>query len=171
MESIIIVNPSETLYYLYIEIMTGFIKQSCGGELLKNKDTKILIGLSRNLHALHRQTAQLLLQHNLTLSQFGVLEVLFSKGELRIGEVQDKILSSTGTMPTILKNLERQQYIQKIPDTQDKRATKLQLLPKGQELVETILPENLKQIERYCLRLTENEKVELIHLLKKLGGK
>mgnify|MGYP000479549264 CR=1 FL=1 len=53
MESIIIVNPSETLYYLYIEIMTGFIKQSCGGELLKNKDTKILIGLSRNLHALH----------------------------------------------------------------------------------------------------------------------
>lgn len=103
MESIIIVNPSETLYYLYIEIMTGFIKQSCGGELLKNKDTKILIGLSRNLHALHRQTAQLLLQHNLTLSQFGVLEVLFSKGELRIGEVQDKILSSTGTMPTILK--------------------------------------------------------------------
>ena len=40
MESIIIVNPSETLYYLYIEIMTGFIKQSYGGELLKNKDIK-----------------------------------------------------------------------------------------------------------------------------------
>lgn len=171
MESIIIVNPSETLYYLYIEIMTGFIKQSYGGELLKNKDTKILIGLSRNLHALHRQTAQLLLQHNLTLSQFGVLEVLFSKGELRIGEVQDKILSSTGTMPTILKNLERRQFIQKVPDPTDRRATRLQLLPKGEKLVQDILPKNLEQIQTYCSRLTENEKVELIHLLKKLRGK
>lgn len=138
---------------------------------MENKNTKILIGLSRNLHTLHRQTAQLLLQHNLTLSQFGVLEVLYSKGDLRIGEVQDKILSSTGTMPTIVKNLERQRYIQKISDTQDKRATRLQLLPKGKKLVETILPENLKQTEQYCSRLSENEKEELIELLKKLGGK
>lgn len=138
---------------------------------MENKNTKILIGLSRNLHALHHQTAQLLNQHHVTLSQFGVLEVLYSKGPLRIGEVQAKILSSTGTMPTILKNLERQQYIQKVPDPQDKRATKLQLLEKGKEVVEKILPENLERIEQYCSTLSENEKEELIHLLKKLRGK
>lgn len=74
-------------------------------------------------------------------------------------------------MPTILKNLERQQYIQKVPDPQDKRATKLQLLEKGKEVVEKILPENLERIEQYCSTLSENEKEELIHLLKKLGGK
>ena len=138
---------------------------------MENRNTKILIGLSRNVHALHRQTAQLLLKHHITLSQFGVLEVLYSKGDLRIGEVQDKILSSTGTMPTILKNLERQLSIQKMVDPQDKRATKLHLLDKGKDLVEKVLPENLKQIEQYCSHLSEDEKEELIHLLKKLGGK
>lgn len=138
---------------------------------MENKNTKILIGLSRNLHQLHHQTAQLLLPYRLTLSQFGVLEVLYHKGNLRIGEVQDKILSSTGTMPTILKNLERRQFIRKIPDPTDRRATRLQLLPKGEKLVQTILPKNLEQIQTYCSRLTETEKEELIQLLKKLGGK
>lgn len=130
-----------------------------------------MIGLSRNLHQLHHQTAQLLLPYRLTLSQFGVLEVLYHKGNLRIGEVQDKILSSTGTMPTILKNLERRQFIRKVPDPTDGRATRLQLLPKGEKLVQTILPKNLEQIQTYCSRLTETEKEELIQLLKKLGGK
>ncbi len=130
-----------------------------------------MIGLSRNLHQLHHQTAQLLLPYRLTLSQFGVLEVLYHKGNLRIGEVQDKILSSTGTMPTILKNLECRQFIRKIPDPTDRRATRLQLLPKGEKLVQTILPKNLEQIQTYCSRLTETEKEELIQLLKKLGGK
>lgn len=138
---------------------------------MENKNTKILIGLSRNLHQLHHQTVQLLLPYRLTLSQFGVLEVLYHKGNLRIGEVQDKILSSTGTMPTILKNLERRQFIQKVPDPTDGRATRLQLLPKGEKLVQTILPKNLEQIQTYCSRLTETEKEELIQLLKKLGGK
>lgn len=138
---------------------------------MENKNTKILIGLSRNLHQLHHQTAQLLLPYRLTLSQFGVLEVLYHKGNLRIGEVQDKILSSTGTMPTILKNLERRQFIRKIPDPTDRRATRLQLLPKGEKLVQTILPKNLEQIQTYCSRLTETEKEKLIQLLKKLGGK
>lgn len=138
---------------------------------MNNPNDKILIGLSRNAHHIHRETSRLLLEYDLTLSQFGVLEVLYSKGSLRVGEVQEQILSSTGTMPTILKNLERRQFIQKAPDPTDRRATRLQLLPKGEKLVQDILPKNLEQIQTYCSRLTENEKEELIHLLKKLGGK
>lgn len=138
---------------------------------MENPNAKILIGLSRNVHRMHRETSHLLAEYDLTLSQFGVLEVLYSKGSLRVGEVQDKILSSTGTMPTILKNLEQRQFIQKAPDPTDGRATRLQLLPKGEKLVQAILPKNLEKIQTYCSRLSETEKEKLIQLLKKLGGK
>lgn len=132
---------------------------------------KILVGLARNVRTMNRRTAQLLAKQGLTVSQFGVLEALFSKGPLRIGEVQDIILSSTGTMPTIVNNLERRGFISKAADPKDKRATKLHLTPEGEHAVREVLPHNLNQLDEYCSRLSEAEQVELIHLLKKLGGR
>ncbi|WP_235899151.1 MarR family transcriptional regulator [Suipraeoptans intestinalis] len=47
----------------------------------------------------------------MTLSQFAVLEALYSKGDLTVGEVREKILSSVGTIPVIVNNLVGRGYV------------------------------------------------------------
>ncbi len=138
---------------------------------MRHRGARILVGLVRNARAMNRMTAQLLSGHNLTLGQFSVLEVLYSKGPLRIGEVQELILSSTGTMPTIVGNLERRHLITKEPDPRDRRAMQLHLTPEGEQAVLDVLPRNLEQLDCHCARLSDDEQEELICLLKKLGGK
>lgn len=73
---------------------------------MKDLDLSLLIGLSRTSNTFASETSRIMTAHDLTLSQFAVLEAVVHKGTLSIGEIQRKILSTTGTMPVIIKNLE-----------------------------------------------------------------
>ena len=70
-------------------------------------EMKILIGLHRNVNALHKKTSKIAAEYNLTFSQFMVLEALYSKGDMSVGEVRERILSSVGTIPLIVNNLKK----------------------------------------------------------------
>ena len=83
---------------------------------MKDLDLSLLIGLSRTSNTFASETSRIMTAHDLTLSQFAVLEAVVHKGTLSIGEIQRKILSTTGTMPVIIKNLEKshKNYIQEM---------------------------------------------------------
>ena len=68
---------------------------------------KILIGLHRNVNTLHKKTSKIAAEYNLTFSQFMDLEALYSKGDMSVGEVRERILSSVGTIPLIVNNLKK----------------------------------------------------------------
>ena len=104
-------------------------------------DLKILIALHRVVNAVDSKTAKLVKAYGLSLGQFAVLEALYHKGEMTVGQVQEKILSSTGTIPVIIKNLEKRQFISHKEDENDKRNSDLALLRKN---------------------ITEEEKLELL---------
>lgn len=95
---------------------------------------KVFIGLHRVVNYIDREISKVHKDHGLTMGQFGVLEVLYHKGDLSIGEVQDKILSSSGTIPVIVGNLEKRGLIEKRPDSNDRRKTILSLTDKGTHL-------------------------------------
>ena len=81
-------------------------------------DLKILIALHRVINAVDSKTIKLVKSYGLSLGQFAVLEVLYHKGEMTVGQVQKKILSTTGTMPVIIKNLEKKwKFFDKITKT------------------------------------------------------
>lgn len=136
-----------------------------------SKELKILIGMHRNVNALDRQTLKIVSEYGLTLSQFAVLEALYSKGDMTVGMVRDSILSSMGTISVIVNNLIKMNYIQRIPDEKDRRVCILSLTKEGKELIAKVLPENIKMIQDYMKRLDEKEQDQLLYLLKKLGGR
>ena len=84
-------------------------------------DMKIIIGLHRMLTDLDRCSAAVVAAHGLTLGQFAVLEALYHKGAMTVGQVQEKILSSSGTIPLIIRNLEKRSLLKRRMDEQDKR--------------------------------------------------
>ena len=134
-------------------------------------ELKILIGLHRAVNEIDRQTSRLLQPYELTLGQFAVLEALYHKGDMTVGQVQEKILSSSGTIPLILKNLEKRGLILRKQDEEDKRRWILHLTEMGQQLIEEVYPKNEAMIIEQFQEYSEEEKEQFVTLLKKYGEK
>src|SRR3712207_797545 len=136
-------------------------------ELDKNPALKALAVFRKTQRTLDAHSSAFFQKANLTPTQFSVLEVLYSKGSMRINKLIGSLLATSGNMTVVLKNMERNGWISRCQDDKDKRACLVQLTPKGQALIETILPEHIKRVETLFSVLTETEQKQLITLLKK----
>lgn len=135
------------------------------------KSMSVYISMSRVINTLRRENNKLILKHNLTLGQFAVMEALYSKGRLSTGEVMEKILTTSGNIPVIVKNLEKDGFITREQDASDKRRFILDLTDKGRDLMDEIVPENLKFMDELISLWDDEDKEELIILMNKFRGK
>lgn len=134
---------------------------------MHKKQLKAFIGLHRVVNHLDREVSKIHSKYDLTLGQFAVLEALYHKGDLCVGEVQAKILSSSGTMPVIVKNLESRGYLKRYTDDKDKRRAILSITEEGRTLMKKAYPENEEKIME-IMRVLDDEEVDaLIRILQK----
>ncbi|MDY4761824.1 MarR family winged helix-turn-helix transcriptional regulator [Streptococcus thoraltensis] len=106
-------------------------------------------------------------KYQITPTQFSVLDVLHTKGEMNISKLIDSILATSGNMTVVLKNMDRNGWIYRHRDENDKRAYVIGLTDEGRRLFETVLPEHIARVEASFSVLTEREQLQLIDLLKK----
>jgi MarR family transcriptional regulator, 2-MHQ and catechol-resistance regulon repressor len=106
---------------------------------------------------------------DLTISQFGVLEVLLHLGPQCQGAISQKLLKSTGNMTLVLDNLEKRNLVRRIRSLEDRRMVHIELTPQGKELIESIFPQHARAVAEEMSVLTREEQVELSNLLRKLG--
>lgn len=135
------------------------------------KSMAVYISMSRVINTLRRENNKLILKHDLTLGQFAVMEALYSKGRLSTGEVMEKILSTSGNIPVIVKNLEKDGFISRNQDESDRRKYILSLTDKGKDLMDEIVPENLKFMDELISLWDDEDKEELIMLMNKFRRK
>jgi len=132
-------------------------------------DLSTLIVFTRAEHSIHRKEYQTIKDHDLTAAQFGVLEALYVKGDLKIGQLIEKILTTSGNMTVVVRNLEKAGLVKKIEDPADKRSTIISLTDSGREKIEEILPSHYQNIIDIFGVLSDEEKVQLKEILKKLS--
>ena len=128
-------------------------------------DSSILIEIHRIVKDLDRETARISASYGLTFPQFMVLEALLHKEGMTVGEIKETILSSNGTIPVIIKNLESMKLVKRISDPSDRRKSNILLTPKGRELIEQICPENDEMFTKRFSVWSSSEKKELIRLI------
>ena len=131
------------------------------------EDSYILVSLYRITADLTRGTTQLSLPYGLTFGQFAVLEALYSKGDLTVGQVKTAILSSDGTIPVILRKLEENGYIIRTKNPNDARSTINHLTEKGRELIAVVAEQNKEMVQNNFDIWSKEEKKMLVHLFKK----
>jgi len=129
----------------------------------------VVIGLYRSYFRIHRSTQKLIASYNITMPQFGVMEALYHLGDMNIGEIIDKTLSTSGNMTVVIKNLEQDGWITRHADPDDKRAYLVQLTKRGEELIETIFPKHLNDLDGLLDNLDTKEKEHLSYLFKKMN--
>ena len=106
--------------------------------------------------------------HGLTIAQFGVLETLYRKGTLRVSDLLDVMLMTSGNMTVVLRNMERDGLVSIASSPDDRRARLVSITDSGAELIARVLPEHARNLERIFSPLAQDEQEQLVGLLRKL---
>jgi MarR family transcriptional regulator, 2-MHQ and catechol-resistance regulon repressor len=130
---------------------------------------KLYVVLARATNAVNRRVRDEIDGHELTETEFGILEALYHKGPLLLGDVQRKILLSSGGVTYTVDRLADKGLVERRECQSDRRARYAALTPKGEALIARIFPDHAECIERTLSVLSAREQEELTTLLKKLG--
>lgn len=103
--------------------------------------------------------------YDLSPSQFAVIEALYHKGDLTVGEVTRVILMTSGNLTVVIKNLAKRELIT-IRAGEDRRQKILSITTKGREILEQVFPLHLKRLDNLLNTYTNEEKDLLIKLLR-----
>jgi MarR family transcriptional regulator, 2-MHQ and catechol-resistance regulon repressor len=130
---------------------------------------KLLVVLSRARISLDEHLQAHAARHGLTLTEFAILEVLFHRGPLLLGEVQRRILVSSGGITYLVDRLEKKGLVARQDCPEDRRARYAVLTAEGEELIARIFPEHARTIEDLMSVLTLEEQQTAIRLMRTLG--
>lgn len=130
---------------------------------------KLFVVLTRASNSIHRRLMSTIDLHDLTLTEFGILEALYHKGPLLLGDVQRKILLSSGGVTYTVDRLAEKGLVERRECPSDRRARYAALTPKGEALISEIFPEHADRIEETMSVLSAREQTELIEQLRRLG--
>jgi len=138
----------------------------------RKQDTalKLFVVLSRSLNAVTAHVMKDEMEkHGITPTEFGILEALYHKGPLLLGEVQRKILVTSGGITYLVDRLVEKGLVKREQCSEDRRARYAVLTPAGQSLIRKIFPAHAARIEQAMSGLTQAEQREATVLLRKLG--
>jgi MarR family 2-MHQ and catechol resistance regulon transcriptional repressor len=130
---------------------------------------KLFVVLSKAQRAISDLVKDDIQRYELNPTEFGVLELLYHQGDQPLQKIGEKILLASGSITYVVDKLEKKEYLERIPCPEDRRITYAAITEKGRELLHGIFPDHWKQIEAITNGLSEDEKVQAIELLKKLG--
>ena len=130
---------------------------------------KLWVVLARAYAAVAERAARDVARHGLTLAEFAVMEALYHKGQLLLGEVQKKILVSSGGVTYLVDRLEQRGFVERRLCAEDRRARYAALTTEGHEFMSRIFPEHAACITEVASALTRAEQQQVTRLLRDLG--
>ena len=86
---------------------------------------------------------------------------------MSVGEVQKKILSTSGTIPVIVNNLTKRGLVERLTDVDDKRKCILHITEEGKKLMREVFPKNKTTIIDSMSNWSDEEKNQMLKILKK----
>jgi MarR family 2-MHQ and catechol resistance regulon transcriptional repressor len=100
-------------------------------------------------------------QNALTMNQFEVLEVLYSRGDMPVSTITKLISSTPGNVTVVIKNLQRDKFVEINGSKSDKRERIVSITPLGEEKIASMFErhsQNLKQ----CFDVLSDEELDAL---------
>ena len=130
---------------------------------------KLYVVLARAQRAIGERTQADLEPHGVSITEFAIMEALYTKGPLLLGEVQRKILVSSGGITFLVDKLTDRGLVERQMCPNDRRARYAALTRKGVALMREIFPRHAAAIRDAMSGLSQAEQKEAAALLKRLG--
>ena len=125
--------------------------------------------LARAFDAVDRHSRASIARFGLGTTEFGVLEVLYHKGELPVCEVQRRILVESSSTTYVVDKLVARGLVRRRPGQEDRREVLLALTPAGRRLIARIFPPHAAAIRQAVGGLSPRRQAQALRLLRTLG--
>ena len=152
-----------------LTIVTAKAEQRQAADGDRAATLQLIIALGRALQALERSVRPHLAQCGLGLSEFAVLEVLYHKGPLPLGQIRDRILVTGASTTYVVKKLEDRGLMRRRVCTEDQRVVFGELTAKGRALIDEVFPAHVERLQQAMAGLSVSQKREASRLLRALS--
>jgi MarR family 2-MHQ and catechol resistance regulon transcriptional repressor len=130
---------------------------------------KLWVVLSRAYASIYAHASAHASEHGLSLTEFAILEVLYHRGRMVLGDIQRRILVSSGGITFLVDRLADKGLVVRQECLEDRRAKWVSLTKEGGRLIRDIFPSHARALAEAAGGLTAAEQAEATHLLRTLG--
>jgi MarR family 2-MHQ and catechol resistance regulon transcriptional repressor len=130
---------------------------------------KLWVVLARAAFAVGEVSKADIQRHDLTPAEFGILEALYQKGPMLLGEVQKRVLVSSGGITFLVDRLAKRGFVERRECPSDRRARYAALTRQGTQLMRGIFPAHAAAIRDAMAGLGLADQRTVTALLKTLG--
>ncbi|HYW06093.1 MAG TPA: MarR family transcriptional regulator [Longimicrobium sp.] len=131
---------------------------------------KLWVVLARACSAVSRHVEAHVASRGLaSATEFGVLEALYHKGTLRHGDLQEKVLVTSGAITYVVDRLAAKGLVERRECDSDRRVRYVALTPAGDEFIRDVFNEHARAIARALGGLAPEEQAAATCLLRVLG--
>jgi MarR family transcriptional regulator, 2-MHQ and catechol-resistance regulon repressor len=145
------------------------LERNDGAAQERTATLQLVIALGRAFQALERSVRPHLVEHGLGLTEFAVLEVLYHKGALPLGDIRDRILVTGASTTYVVKKLEDRGLVRRRTCAEDQRIVFGELTPKGRALIDEVFPVHVDRLREVTAGLSVSQKREASRLLRRLS--
>jgi DNA-binding MarR family transcriptional regulator len=112
--------------------------------------------------------ADVLGQGKITLPQFFSLDLLDSRGPLKMKDIAEELNISLPAATGLVNRLVILKLVKRVYDAKDRRVIYITLTSKGKEMIAEIRAKRIKAIEQIFGQLTDKERSDYLKILRKL---
>src|ERR1700753_1463049 len=125
--------------------------------------------MMKAMRALTRYAAARIEETGLGLSDFGVLEILLSKGPLPVNTIGPIVDLTPGSISTAVDRLVVKGLVSRVESAEDRRVRIVALTPRGRDLIVAAFRKHAGQMKKVFSELNPEELHNLEEALKKVG--
>lgn len=125
--------------------------------------------ISKAYDKMRRVQSKQMYGQNLTAPQFGVMEVLNRLGPVPLKKISEELMVTGANITCVVDNLEKEEFVKRVPSKEDRRVILAELTPKGKEKLDQIMPEYVQNMAAVISVLNEHEQKDLVKLLEKIN--
>lgn len=129
---------------------------------------KLVIAMARTYDCLFSEIEKSFKEFGLNISEFGVLEMLYHKGDQPVQKVAEKVLVTSGTITYVINKLEKKELVIRRKCNKDKRIYYVSLTEKGKDFIAHIFPKHKEFLNELFKDLDEQCKAQLLRNLIQL---
>lgn len=133
-----------------------------------NLNEKVMVTIVRIAELFKKKSSAIFKNYGLTFPQYNVLRVLdgYKNGRDTITNVGKVLLVTGANMTGIAKRLEKNGFLIRKGDPDDERVTLLEITPRGRQTLKNIALDKDKNIDKYFIDCSDQEKEELLKTLR-----
>ena len=136
---------------------------------VESLDLKLWTVLARAYQAVRAHAFAHIESEGLTPGEFGVLDTLYHKGPMLLGELQHRVLVTSGGISYLTERLAGRGLVERREYAEDRRTKQVAITAAGDALMRRIFPEHTAIIERALSGVDPEVKRAAIPLLRTVG--